>query len=379
MDNEIRQLVESLHSTEGMTSLAAAGAGANAIGWLLGVAGASRTVLDIQIPYASSAMIDYIGSEPKQFVSDQTSLELARAAYRRAVELRDGRSRVVGLSCTATIATDRTKRGEHRCHVSAYDATGWRTTTFILTKGLRTRAAEDDVVSRIILNTLAESFGISDRLDPALDGDEELIRTGREFQDPLEALSTGHVGHIIVRADGGQSADEVFQGVILSGSFNPLHMGHTRLANAASNILNAPTIYELSISNVDKPDLGLSEVRRRLAQFAGRADTLVTRVPVFYEKARLFPGSTFVIGFDTMTRLIEPRYYGDSIERMRAALLELRALGCGFLIAGRVDRGVFRTLDDIRVPSEYADMFTPIPESAFREDISSSDIRADER
>ena len=375
MDSEIRQLVQSLHSSEGMTSLVIAGAGAPAMGWILGVAGASRTVLDIQVPYASSAMTNYLGSEPGQYVSEQAALDLARAAYRRAVRLKEGRIPVVGLSCSATIATDRPKRGDHRCHVSAYDATGWKTSTLTLTKGLRTRDGEDDVVSRLILNSLAESLGVEDRLDTGLSGDEKIIRTQRRFADPLEALSARHIGHFLVCADGTQLADERFSGVILSGSFNPLHEGHTRLVNVASGMLGKPAIYELSISNVDKPDLEHSEIRRRLEQFQGGADIAITRVPAFYEKARLFPGSTFVIGYDTMTRLVDPRYYGDSPQRMNSALSELRDLRCGFLIAGRVESGTFKTLEDLPVPPEYAAMFTQIPESEFREDVSSTELR----
>ena len=375
MDNEIRQLVQSLHSTDSMASIVIAGAGAPCMGWILGVAGASRTVLDIQVPYASSAMIDYLGSEPGQYVSEQAALELAQAAYRRAVRLREGRIPVVGLSCSATIATDRPKRGDHRCHVSTYDAMGWKTSTLTLKKGLRTRDGEDDVVSKMIMNALAESFGLYERVDPGLSCDEKIVLTGHRYREPLEALSAGHIGHILVATDGSQLADESFSGVILSGSFNPLHEGHTRLVNVASRILGKPAIYELSISNVDKPDLEQSEIRRRLEQFQGRADIAITRVPVFYEKASLFPGSTFVIGYDTMTRLVDPSYYGDSPQRMNAALSELRGLRCDFLIAGRVEGGSFKTLEDLPIPPDYAEMFTQIPESAFREDISSTELR----
>ena len=375
MDDDIRRLIERIHSTEYMASLAVAGAGAPAVSWILGVAGASRTVLDVQIPYASSAMIQYVGSEPEQFVSEYASLALARAAYRKAVALRADDIPVVGVSCSATIATDRPKRGDHRCHVSAYDAAGWGTATLTLTKGLRTRDEEDDVVSRLILNSLAESFGLDARVHAGLSSGEEIVKTGQRFGSPLEALSAGHIGHVLVSADGRESADARFRGAILSGSFNPLHEGHTRLANAASRLLNKPAMFELSISNVDKPDLERSEVERRIEQFEREADIAITRVPAFYQKARLFPGSTFVIGFDTMTRLIDPKYYGDSPSGMSAALSELRALECDFLIAGRAVSGEFKTLEQLSVPPEYAEMVAQIPESEFREDISSTELR----
>ena len=375
MDKNIRQLVEALHSTNFMSSLAIAGAGARAIGWILSVAGASRTVLDIQVPYASSAMIEYIGAETDQFVSESTSRALAGSAYRRAIRLREGDMQVAGLSCTATIATDRPKRGEHRCHVSTYDSTGWDTATLTLTKGLRARDEEDDVVSKLMLNSLAGSFGLDERLDLALSSDEEIVRTRHRFRDPLEALAARHIGHVLFRADGLQVADASYSGAILSGSFNPLHRGHTRLLSAASRILGKPGIFELSISNVDKPDLAVSEIRRRLKQFYAKSDIAVTRVPTFVEKARLFPGATFVIGFDTMTRLVDPKYYGGSENRMKSALSELHDLDSGFLIAGRVIDGVFKTLEDIPTPKEHKGLFTQIPESHFRDDISSTQLR----
>lgn len=375
MDTETRILVESLHATPTMASLAIAGAGTQAIGWILGVAGASRTVLDIQVPYASSAVVDYAGKEPDQFVSAETARSLASAAYFRAARLRSGDTPVVGVACTATIATDRQKRGDHRCHVALHSPTSATAWSLILDKGYRDRDGEDGVVSRLILNGLAEYAGIPDRLDPAITSSEVVARDEIRYQDPLEALAHGHVGSVTIDKDGMQAADIPHTGGVIAGSFNPLHDGHLRLGDVASDILGRPVIYELSITNVDKPALQLSEVRRRTHQFRQVSAVCATRAPVFYEKARLFPGCTFVIGVDTMTRLVDEKYYDHSIERMMRALFEMRELGCSFLVAGRVDGPSFTTLEDVSVPSALRCMFAPIPESAFRVDISSTEIR----
>ena len=109
----------------------------------------------------------------------------------------------------------------------------------------------------------------------------------------------GHIGKAIVHPDGSMRADEPFHGGILSGSFNPLHEGHAAMVKTASDMLGKPVVYELSVANADKPPLEVGEVRRRVAQFAGAAPIVLTGVPVFYKKAELLPGCTFIIGVDT--------------------------------------------------------------------------------
>jgi len=164
--------------------------------------------------------------------------------------------------------------------------------------------------------------------------------------------------------------------VVLSGSFNPLHDGHLLLARVAEDIKQQPVAFEISVTNVDKPPLAAGEVRARLAQFAWRARVELTRAPTFVEKARLFPGATFVIGADTAERLVATRYYSGDEERMAAALQEIADRGCGFLVAVRIDgAGRVRSLADVAVPPRCGQLFTAIPESRFRLDSSSSDIR----
>lgn len=166
------------------------------------------------------------------------------------------------------------------------------------------------------------------------------------------------------------------QSVVLAGSFNPLHRGHRKMLAAAEKISNRTGIYEISVENVDKPDLPRDELEKRLEQFRGNARVAITRARLFSDKAALLPGAWFVIGFDTAVRLLDDSYYEDN--DATGDLLRLQAAGLKFLVAGRVDNaGRFRDISDLRVPESLTDMFIAVPESVFREDVSSTELRAE--
>jgi hypothetical protein len=203
--------------------------------------------------------------------------------------------------------------------------------------------------------------------------------TSSPAPDRIAALLAGEPGHefVLVETDGSTRTDGHIERIaLLPGSFNPLHHGHDELARVAADVTGREVLFELSVVNVDKPPLTHAEAEQRAAQFAGRGRVLLTRAPRFVEKARLFPGSIFVIGWDTAVRLVQPRYYGDSEASMHAALEEMRELGTRFLVAGRAADGSFHTLDDAPPPARYASMFESVPESLFRADVSSTDLRS---
>src|SRR5215831_19303711 len=83
---------------------------------------------------------------------------------------------------------------------------------------------------------------------------------------------------------------------LLPGSFCPLHHGHTTLAAVAAARLGVPVHFELSVTNVDKPELPREEIERRVSQFAEVAPVWITRAATFEAKAALFPGVAFVVG-----------------------------------------------------------------------------------
>jgi nicotinamide mononucleotide (NMN) deamidase PncC len=375
MERSLHHLIEALHASGRRCVVAVTGGGHQAAALLLNVPGASRTVLEVVVPYSEPALVEYLGGRPAQFCSADTSRAMARRAHDRGRWLAGGEA-VVGIGSTASLATDRPKRGEHRFHVSIHGTEFVKTWSLVLTKGARDRAGEEAVLDAVLLNTLAEACGVSERVEAALLSGEQVEVEASPAPDPVAAFCRGELPVLHVAVDGRMSGGASPPAVLVPGAFNPLHHGHLALAETAERLAGAPTAFELSIANVDKPPLALDEVRRRISQFAWRVPLWLTRAPTFVEKARLFPGTCFVVGADTAERIVSPRYYGGSEASLRAALEEMRRLGCRFLVAGRVDpAGRFQTVADLSLPAAHCDLFAPIPESDFHVDCSSTALR----
>lgn len=345
--------VVAIHEAARQGVFVVTGGGSGLLSRLLSVPGASATVLEASVPYASQALTDYLGAAPEQWCSAVTARRLAMQAFSRA----RGYGGEFGFAVTASLATNRPKRGDHRAYLAYQDAAATRVWTLPLEKGARSRAEEEDLLAGYALAALAFALGISSA--PDLPCEEALGATG------LAELLRGKR-----RVVASQRFDAV-----LPGAFNPLHDGHRAMRAHAAARLGRPVAYELSVANVDKLALDYLELNPRLAQF--RPDEIVvTDAPTFVEKARALGGAvTFVAGADTITRIGEPRYYGGRAPR-DAALAELKAVGCSFLVFGRVDDdGVFKTLADLTLPPALAALCEGVGAGEFRNDVSSTALR----
>src|SRR5437764_2915225 len=386
-----QELISGVHTSVRNAALAITGGVSGAIAELLRVPGGSRLLIEAQIPYDAQALAMFLGFAPAQASSADTAIAMARTARARAASLAPADSEggtelvgrdLVGLGATAALVSDRPRKGEHRFHIAVANAAGIAHCTCVMAKGRRDRAAEEDLVSRAIVLWLARACGV---VVPSphslLDADEHYAETVlppvEAPTDTIDQLLAGEVDRLTVQPDGQMMLSAPQPVVLFPGSFNPMHEGHVSLAQAAEELRQRPVAFELSVTNVDKPPLAGETVRQRLAQFAWRAPVELTRAPTFVEKARLFPGTTFVVGADTAERLFGSKYYGDDAVRMHMALEEVAKSGSSFLVAVRVDAaGRVRALNDIPVPRRYADLFSEIPEHHFRVDTSSSEIRA---
>ena len=386
-----QQLIAGLHASGRKAALAITGGGSGAIAELLRVPGGSRLLIEAQIPYDAQALAMFLGFAPAQASSADTAIAMARTARARAASLAPANSDggtelvgrdLVGLGATAALVSDRPRKGEHRFHIAVANAAGIAHCTCVMAKGRRDRAAEEDLVSRAIVLWLARACGVvAPSPRSLLDADENYAETVLPPvdapTDTIDQLLAGEVDRLTVQPDGQMMLSAPQPVVLFPGSFNPMHEGHVSLAQAAEELRQQPVAFELSVTNVDKPPLAGETVRQRLAQFAWRAPVELTRAPTFVEKARLFPGTTFVVGADTAERLFGSKYYGGDEDRMHMALEEIANSGSSFLVAVRLDAaGRVRALNDIPVPRRYADLFSEIPEHHFRVDTSSSEIRA---
>ena len=173
---------------------------------------------------------------------------------------------LVGVGCTAALASGRPKRWDHRCHIATYTNEGASLYSLCLRKESRSRVEEDEVVSAVWVAALAATCGLQVNPDllaaagitsagPANDVVElsamepdvlygpRITAHGRPL-DQLLAQQTPTVFYTgssgLVDADGAGSiggasgSTEVGHGLanvplrsslVFPGSFNPIHRG----------------------------------------------------------------------------------------------------------------------------------------------------------
>jgi len=376
------RLVRLIHKAPLRIVLATTGGGASALSQLLAVPGASRTILQGLVPYSAAALRQFLGATPEHYCSSETSRAMAMASFQRALALAQEAAgpdwrpadavALAGVACTASLATDRKKQGPHRAHLAVQTAAATATQSIEFEKGRRSRRAEENLLGSILLNLVAQAAGVAERLTLTLLPSEALTSLATDAPPPWQQLL---LGDLPAARHGPDVAAAGRRRAIFPGAFNPRHQGHRALAEVAQRRLAAPIEHEIAMLNVDKPPLDYTEMRRRLDQFSPDETVWFTRAPRFEQKADIFPQSTFLVGVDTVIRIADPRYYGDETLFRDRALRHLAERGSRFLVFGRVVDKSFVTLADLQLPEALKALCEEIPQSEFRADISSTELR----
>ena len=326
---------------------------------ILSEPGASRTVLEARVPYASRALAELLGKAPEQACSEATARALAMAAFQRAREL--GGTSAFGLSCTASLAWDRVKKGEHRAHAALQTADSTFTASWRLDGS---RQAEEAELLEYLWRKLSQALGLDGVTSLVHDVDLAQTRAKPTWRKLV-------LGEIRAAATAEHDAQ-----LLLPGAFNPLHQAHTSMLSLAEKVTRLTGAFELSVANVDKPFLDYREIETRLAQFD--RPVWLTHLPTFLEKARHFPGSHFAVGMDTFVRVVDAKYYGGE-QAMKDAFVELEALDTRFVVFGRELEGRFKVLGDLVLPDWLnhwqREHCIEVSERSFSEKVSSTELR----
>lgn len=428
-------LVQKIHQSPWKVVLALAGGGSRAIYDLLQIPGGSRTLLEAIVPYSPQAFDAFIGAKSEQYCSDEAARALAMAALamaRRQTSPQDF-ERLVGIGVTASLATDRVKRGEHRVFLALQTSSFTLRVSVLLEKDKRTRLQEEDLVADLILNLLSFlAFPSNDIPAPGTnESDEDVVRPlevqvlndfpghhdGEEplfpsekpkitlvranlawtrllFGHPEEKWPTprcflcsgGNISEVTpyqkpddIRDDPGSRAmAEHFVPVrqaIFPGAFNPIHSGHLRILEIAKEKLRLPVRIELSVHNCDKLELDFLEIAKRLRLFRQASPDLevyVSNLPRFFEKAAFFGPVEFIVGADTLSRIVEKVYYNLDGSALERAMSQIIKTNCRFLIFCRRNENEVVTMTSLPLPPRFRSLCEEIPANDFLDDISST-------
>ncbi len=362
------EIIEKIHSSPYRFVLVSSGGGTNAISEVLKVPGASKSVLEAYVPYAKESLDYYLLKQPDHYCSLSTTLSMAAKAYSAAKKIDPdiNPKNLLGVAVTASLATNYSKKGEHKFFIAIQTYKYSSSLSYSFVKGELTREEEEQIVTHHIINAIAQSCEVQNNI--ISESSSLKIKTVKAEKSWIKLIDS--------KIDFVSSSNRIPE-LIFPGSFNPFHSGHNSMSELAEKKTGLGLAYEICIQNADKPPLSYHEIEKTLNQFNDGHEWVLTKAGKFTDKAALFPNSVFIIGTDTLTRILDEKFYLNRQDMLNQLDL-FNSHNINFLVFGRKIQKNFISLDSVTIPEHIAKRFSGFDEEIFRDDISSTLIRKEQ-
>ena len=343
MTNSLLELAKTHNTCIGFKS---AGCGTTTIHDLYAQPGTSWSVSFADFISGPTSMSDALGFEPQSAVSDEAAIALAMQAYvklsRHLFTEKKTEVTPVAIGVTGAIATNRILRGGNRVHICVIAPNYVRFEKLDLPslEGSSGRIYHDQLLHEKIYS-MVYSCTSKEYMEVHKEkiGEQAYILKVLLKEQPL-FLSNGK------RKTASQGK------TYICGSFNPPHEGHLGLEKAFSKLddrNNPRVIFNIGFNPPvgHKQALTVQDVLSRIGMIHSISDSDVEvtfRDGLFVDKIKSRGDySTFLMGADTLDRLLDPKWGIEPIEIVKALRTSTSEIG----VLDRLDNGVFLTLESI--------------------------------
>jgi nicotinic acid mononucleotide adenylyltransferase len=347
---------------------ALAGGAAGLPAQLLYTPNTSSFLVGCNFLYGTDTTDEFLGFQPSSYCSREEVLQLAMEAFVRAKIhgfTNPSANTPMGVATTCVLAsiTSPPRRGDHRIWAAAVTEKGaWvRNVTLAKGMGVDFRKYDDNRAKAEVMAVMC--------------GDGEVVSE--------EELRTVFFKHPYFRFNGTRSRLKEID-LLYCGAFNPLHDGHRVIMDAVHSLSlrnGKHSTYSICADHPHKPGLKVTDMLSRAAEF--RMERWTSRSPVnllftekdplFIQKFQAFQDCTFVMGVDTFTRMVDPKWGVDATAIWKAAE-DSRVTVC---VVDRIRDGVITRADEAIqafVPQNHRGRWKVL-EGVHVVDISSTQLR----
>jgi hypothetical protein len=322
--------IDDLKKANVSVHLIATGAGAGLQQQLWETPGSSAYLSGCHFPYAMEEQEELLGFMPEHFVSEENAVDLASAAYMKAY--RFGGKKPIGIGITASVASEKIHRGEHRIFICTISDNG----------------------IKLFHRTLEKGMGIAQRIQDGQDcdawgkwmlQDAAKIISFSNAQDATELARKRFFGRPFFAANGKRLATlpKSKHLAMMPGAYNPPHEGHLSTAQHVLDDYNQTVVYEVTAEPPHKEPLSVQALLQRAKLLQGHDRLFTKSNPLYLDKANAYPGVPLVLGADAMVRMLDPKW-GIKLNDL---FVKFDRLQTKLLVSGRLIGDKFITCDDI--------------------------------